>query len=283
MPKIPRMITKIPRRINLSALPKKERHKIKSSRPRRRIAKEAARRTRAEVSIPEKGIRARIKEIYPDLAKGYFSKLDHRTLGLGLGRIVLVLGSFKDPKTKARIRLIVKTYKLPNVMVNLHKLAITKNVKSPIPELLRYGKSLEFFDGNIFLKGGRFGFLENEERIIRRMASLGIPTVRFAKAIRLGENMDCIVVEDLSKGNRFKVMEFQGFDSTQIRNWQSLQKQFGRHYSTLIKAGIKMSRLGSHGKNATLGGEIEKCFFVVVDPKTKIGRLVVGDADHIEF
>ena len=125
--------------------------------------------------------------------------------------------------------------------------------------------------------------MENEQKAMQRIASLGIPAVGFARTMRFEGGMDGIVVEDLSQNGKFKVKEFSGFDMSQVKNGISLQKKFKKHYFTLVRAGVKMSELGRHSKKADLNEEIKKCFFVVVNPNTNLGRIVVGDADHIEF
>lgn len=89
--------------------------------------------------------------------------------------------------------------------------------------------------------------------------------------------------EDLSANGRFEVKEAYQFDYSTVRNNEQLKKLLEIYIQRLIKAGIKINDYGRHGPKTTIREEIERAFFVVIDPKTNLGKLVLGDANQLTF
>ncbi|MEK6972879.1 MAG: hypothetical protein AABW72_02460 [archaeon] len=268
------------RRINLSQLSRGERHRIKSSRPRRRIAKEAAKRR----ALTDANIRRTFVGIFPH-DREYILKSDSRIIGAGKGRLTISLGTLVDPKTGKSGCFAFKVCRMPDNFVEAHKRHVifgeTHRYKSLfMPDF----KSAESFDNHYFLELAALYDFKVEHARFRRIASLRIPTV-FSKLVPIdpAQANGILLVEDLSGGGRNKVEEFHKFNHAKVSNALELMTQFEKYYQKLLKAGIKISSEARHGEHSSLREETERSFFVVIDPKTRKGKLVAGDADQIEF
>lgn len=267
---------------------REERHRMKSARPRRRLAKEAAKKR----MLSDRNARRRFFEILPnptDFNRNHIAKSDARILGAGKGKLTVSLGTFVDPKTGKSVHYAFKIYRMDDVMVEEHKNFMLGGPQPFCRTRLPLVKDAAFFDGHYFI--GPYGFpeLQVEERRLRKIASLGIPTT-FAKAIVTDtgggiprSSVGFLLVEDLSQGGRFQVKEFHGFDFSQVSNGNELRKLFEDYHVRLVKARVRISDESRHWEDSSLRDEVEKTFFVVIDPKTRKGKLVAGDADQIEF
>lgn len=140
-------------------------------------------------------------------------------------------------------------------------------------------------------------YLKSETNTLKRVQELGIPVARTLGLVYVltpqwqniirkyprDINIRILVCEDLTQGGKYQVNEFQGFNFSTVKNGQELRQDFEKYYQRLIKAKVRISDDAKHSLTSTLSDEIEKSFFVVVDPVTNTGRLVLGDADQIKF
>ena len=90
-----------------------------------------------------------------------------------------------------------------------------------------------------------------------------------------------MVVEDLTEGGKKEVRELFGIDPQIISNPTELKKEF-EEYARILEREFKISASGAHDGAKSLREEVERSFFVVIDPKTRKGKLVFGDGDQIE-
>jgi len=248
-------------------LSKKERRRIKSAIPRRRVAKEAFRKR----LFNEKNIVAKTTTIFDSFEPRDKNEprqrqfLISRKSPLIVGRsgkkggdLTLRVGNFYDPKTKIEVPIVAKV------------------------ESYKFDDS---YPDKYVVASGR-SFLRDVEGL-RKIATLGIPTVKFAKSINIESakisRMQVFIIEDLSAGGRYKVEELPGFDFSGVSNATKLKVQANQYVSKILAQNPQPVGDKAHRKNPDLREEVEHCFFVVIDPKTKSGRLVAGDADHIEF
>ncbi len=236
--------------------PKKERQRMRSSKPRRRLAKQAA----GERRLTPKNLTGGLLKILNSLEKHsqqiWLIKDDSPLIvgrtGKKRGSMALRLGAFIEPKTGEAIPIIGKVV-----------------FTVPLEE-----------EGKLFV-GGPMAFSRHAEnaRIIR---SMGIPTYKFMKHINIGKRsqIDSIFMEDLTKNGRLKVIDLIDCNSRQVSNMGEIRKDADEFIQRLLNKKLILIGKKSHAKNPDMRNEMERAFFVIIDPKTREGKVFAGDLDH---
>lgn len=263
---------------------KKERQRIKSANPR------VGRRVTRKRILNDRAIRERFLEIFPlsespagSVVYPAISKGDPRIRGVGKERLVVHLGVFVGPKGK-KVHLLGKVFRTRDEGIDTLREFLAKGeLLDPFEVFLR-DKPAEFLDENYAIIHRTYNSPYYERNTLRRIASLRIPTV-FSKVVKTDPKSSDVflIVEDLSQGGRFQVRDFHGIRPAEISNHADLEAKFQDYKHRMEKAGVRISIGHEHAGIENLEGEIRKTFFVVIDPKTKKGRLVAGDADQIDF
>jgi hypothetical protein len=215
-----------------------------------------------------------------------FPRAHPNILGVGKERLVLSLGSFYGPNEDKPIHLAAKIYIWPEGFITATKrrIASGRGLDKMPHEFLN---DPNYLDDHYFLNHNSLPLIEREKRTLDKIAGLHIPAV-WSKVIKFKLNdkdFGFLLVEDLSSGRRFNFFEYAEIDKKPVANLQELKIQFKTYKEILQKSGIKVTEEGKHTPSsiADLDLELSKTFFVVVDPKTKIGKLVVADVDQISF
>lgn len=273
----------------------------------RRTAKaEEAKAVRAEKRIEEKEIEAngiekiphavvltRFARLFPEGIKTIAIRKDHRNL-LGVGGKILVFraGHFTDSAGKQRW-LALKVCRYPDAWIKREK-AIADGHEERHGMVIGGGElpfgffRREKFEDYFFVSHRHspiWLYLEKEN--FKVMRKLGIPTIEFGELIKTNPEpvMETAVlpVEDLSEGGVKIVRDFFAIDRRSLLNYAELRGQFKTYRDRLLEAGTELSKLAKESADTSLHEELAKCFFVVIDRKTKEGKLVVGTASGIMF
>lgn len=108
----------------------------------------------------------------------------------------------------------------------------------------------------------------------------GIPTA-FHSGIKIG-NSFAIATENLATGGK-KVVDADGFDFNKLKNGKELLKEFVGYAKKLIE--LEENHIIKMNRHIKAGGSpleaSERVFFVVFDPKTRIGKIIAGDLEHM--
>ncbi len=238
-------------------------------------------------------IRARFLKLFPNISYGIISRISKilisgpRILGVGKKRATFGLGSFINPETGEEIHLACKLELVDNTKLSYN-----------IEEKKRSGKikynwlpsnPKEINDDYYFYRVRDADRFRADNAKLERIRNMGIPAAKTFGVVdrsldseRLKYGPDYIqIVEDLSQGDRFFVKEFFGMNSRVVNNSSELHELFEEYFAK-ISSKFRIHDSASHGGATSLREEIERCFFVVIDPETRIGKLVCGDVDQIQ-
>ena len=243
--------------------------------------------------MSEKNIIARINKLFPGMGGkdpywNFVRKGHSKLAGVGTKRLVFRMGAFLDPKTGETAHLILKVYRFSDAeMLKAKKRALRKG------EAIDSVKDRYENQFSIEPRGHR---LNEEIDTFERAASLGVPVPSHIALVRV-KGFKVLTMEDLSQRGRFEVAEFHNFDFNRVSNGNEIRVQFEDYFQRLKGAGVKVNRLGQHIRTGKRRGapaeeltgetavreETERSFFVVINPKTRKGEIVLGDADQIKF
>jgi hypothetical protein len=263
-------------------LSKKERHKIKSATPRRRIAvQNASINSRIfneanavdlikKIFTQAKTHRAGKKKVAVAFNAGNIPKLKNRTEKKSVYRSVVSLGSLINPKTNTPIPLIFKT-DIYSLKPFKKMILIERNPSDYTPSYLQ----------KVLIK---------EKQRFEILKKLGIPVLSFSIPItvKLGKNkyVAGAIQKDLTQKGKFKVIEAVNLANTGIQNKTQLIQELNNYVKKIREHGCLVADLHKP-KNIRpeekINYEIQKCFLTIVNPKTNKGQLILADAEHIKL
>jgi len=229
---------------------------------------------------------SRFAERFPSEKMDVIHKRSKAVLGIGKERLVISLGSFYGYKEDRILHLAAKVYIWPNGFIEATKqrIKIGRGLDKMPPEFLN---DAHYLDNHYFLNHNTLHLLEREKITLDQIRDLGIPAV-WSKLIKFKSHerdLGFLLVEDLSGGGKSEFFEYAELSSKSVVNSLELRREFMKYRDILKQAGVKVTEEGKHTPSnvVDLDFELSKTFFVVVTPKTKIGRLIVSDVDQISF
>ncbi|MDD4983862.1 MAG: hypothetical protein PHH82_03440 [Candidatus ainarchaeum sp.] len=222
-----------------------------------------------------------VLQTFPDVfGSRRIGKQDHRILGVGQKRAVLRLGSLVDLHTGEKKHLAVKLLRVKDKDVELQKNAEERGLDH---HALNGVRDHAVLDGHYFFYRASEDNYWAEIRTLGLVRDLGIPVIEHPSVILLNPETreHIMVVEDLTEGGKKEVRELFGIGPRTISNPAELKMEFEK-YLAILQRETKISWSGAHAGAKDLREEIERSFFVVIDPETRVGKLVFGDGDQIE-
>lgn len=112
-------------------------------------------------------------------------------------------------------------------------------------------------------------------------SKLGFPAPAHYHIGSTYQNIHGVVVEDLT-ANGMKLEEAHNFDFTKLKNGAKLENELNQYISKLAEMEkTRLIHIYGHASQAEQELPFLKAFHVQYDPKTRKGRLVMADLDHL--